>query len=245
MILAKCERINHTAEMISKIRWFEISYALLNSGVKASVWIIPLLVTLGVFSFNEPSDYYQWLPVVFFIFAAVALLNIWLSHKTEELRNSLDESVFLLREDRNRHVSEIRERAGRVHPDEGRVQLGEYGKAINSLRTKGFIEFECRINYMPNKSELVYIYSVAPGMHKYFMVAIQVGRGECCVIETPADVTRTWFDNIFQMLGHTSSYVSERQQVPSGYEEYDGTCYIISRFKCFKRGKTGFLRIYI
>jgi hypothetical protein len=243
--------------MNRRIQNWEILYSLLNSWGKALLWLIPLAIGLFASSLNAVQPYLDWRYVItfcFILFAVTGYINLVITNKIDRLRASIEETVHVLREDRNRHIEEVSRQPARSHPDGGRIQLREYNRAIESIRANGFVEFECERYSAPDLSKPMMIFSVAPGMNQYFMVGAQESEGklrELFLIAYPdvnsRDLTVTWFENIFQILGHTSPFFSEMQESWTGdeYGEYREGVYYATKYKCIKQKGKHFIRIFL
>ena len=229
--------------------------------------ISPFIIT-AVFSFSRNSINWIIFIVSLIIFVIFFVLIKEVIDKNQAIYNSI---VELLSNEMKNQSELIPLREGRVFPDEPMVNLKIFLNAMDSIKSKGYLEFTIQnMGMKVKKDKSLYLYAIQPGMSKYFMILTQsldgtmLGDGchgtssEYILINNPSsiidvddrDYTETWVNHIFPLLGHLSDSISEK--LKGGiYQESDGDFYVINKYKIINKSKGGkkqkfdLLRIYI
>jgi hypothetical protein len=243
--------------MGNKIRGWELAYVMFSSSAKAVFWFIPIALSALSISahvllsmFTVPS----LLTLVALIFIFFGIVNAMFERKIALLKASMNETIELLKQQRQANLGEVVGREARMYPDGGQIALSEYNKLIDNLRSHGYHEFECQeySNHF-NQSEPIQLHLVSPGMSKLFIVGAQPKSGEPAVIfkilgsigVDARDFAVTWFTQILKILGNASSGISELQDGSfiQGYE-VEGDFYVVSKYRYLKRSGIRYFRVY-
>ena len=187
-------------------------YVLINSSSNAALWFIPILITVLSASKNLVTPYIDWPKLiisVLSVFIVFGLGKSTIDQKIGILKASLEETIDLLKEHRNRQVQNAASRPPRTHPDEGQVSLKEIDKAIEGIRKHGYLDFKCDVYFGKiDRDNPMMLFLVAPGMSKLLLVGRQLNDGEASdifVLLSPTDTdsrdfAETWFNHIFKIL---------------------------------------------
>ena len=248
-------------DMINTIKGWELIYLFIDSSFNAIRWLIPIILTLifslGLYAINPNLNWYILAVVVLVTFLVVGTIQLSITRKIKLLRVSLNETIEMLKQDRNNKINEVSKREARMYPDGGKVALSEYNNLIQAIHKNGYFEFECQAfsGKFNNPSKAIALFKVIPGMSKIYLVGAKYtpsGMEDVFRLYSPdgidgRDFAITWFDNIFRILGNICSGISELQggAIHCSGSEVHGDYYIISKYKLFKRRKRYIFRIYI
>lgn len=242
---------------MKNLRKWELLYTLFSSSFDALIFIFPIIFTIisvGSYLLGQSKNLVVLIGACILVFIISGVLKLIASKEIQSLKIAVNETVEMLKEDRNSKIAEIAQRSARIYPDEGKIALGEYNKLIQSIQTKGYYDFECEVFSPPDTSKPILLFVDTPGMSKIYFVAGQnTSHGIKLVFRllNPDDVDLrdfavTWFGSIFRILGNTCRGISELQ---SGYnspnDEIGGDFYCISKYRFFTINKIDIFRIYI
>ena len=220
-------------------------------------YVLPAIFSVSIYSiisFLLSPDYRLFLAILItvpLVFMYIELNKIFLEYSI-----LTDTIVDILKKNMEKHSEGLESRDARVFPGKPMVNLKNYINAITSVRTNGYIEFSnCQNTRLElKKGESLMLYTVTPGMFKYFMIlstSEDHSKAGYIRIYPPNDMdvdardfTETWFNHIIPILGNLSNSVSEKMDgIYSSYESPG--YYLIRKYRIIKKGKKGLISFRI